>query len=90
MFPVISNVDARPVGDFDDIRRTLADQVTGTVYWSLSVEYLLDTLGCNLLLELGPDNKLAGMVNRIRPGTEIISVVDPASLAQAVERLRRA
>ena len=89
-FPVISNVDARPVGDFDDIRHTLTEQVTGTVCWAQSVEYMLDTLGCTLLLELGPDNKLAGMVNRIRKGTEIISVVDPASLAVAVERLRRA
>ena len=88
-FPVVSNVDAQSVGDFDDIRRTLAEQVTGTVRWQQSVEYMIDTLGCTLLLELGPDNKLAGMVNRIRKGTEIISVVDPASLATAVERLRR-
>ena len=89
-FPVISNVDALPVGDFDEIRRTLADQVTGTVRWAQSVEYMIDTLGCNLLLELGPDNKLAGMVRRIRKGVEVLSVVDPASLAVAVERLRRA
>ena len=88
-FPVVSNIDALPVGDFDDIRRTLADQVTGTVRWAQSVEYVIDTLGCNLLLELGPDNKLAAMVKRIRPGVEVISVVDPASLAVAVERLRR-
>ncbi len=88
VFPVISNVDAQPVGDFDDIRRTLTEQVTGTVCWQQSVEYMIDTLGCTLLLELGPDNKLAGMVSRIRQGTEVISVVDPASLAAAAERLR--
>lgn len=88
-FPVVCNVDAIPVSDFDDIRRSLADQVTGTVCWSQSVEYMIDTLGCTLLLELGPDNKLAGMVNRIRKGTEILSVVDPASLSQAAERLRK-
>ena len=89
-FPVVSNVDARAVGDFDDIRTTLTEQVTGTVCWAQSIEYMIDTLGCTLLLELGPDNKLAGMVNRIRKGTEVISVIDPASLATAVERLRRA
>ena len=88
-FPVISNVDARPTCETDDIRRTLTEQVTGTVCWSQSIEYMIDTLGCNLFIELGPDNKLAGMVSRIRQGTEILSVGDPASLAQAVERLRR-
>ena len=86
-FPVISNVDARPVGDADDIRRTLADQVTGTVCWQQSIEYMIDTLNCNLFLELGPDNKLAGMVNRIRKGVEVHSINDPESLAKVVKRL---
>ena len=87
-FPVVSNVDARPVGDADDIRRTLADQVTGTVCWQQSIEYMIDVLGCNLFLELGPDNKLAGMVNRIRKGVEVHSVSDPETLAAVVKRLR--
>lgn len=86
-YPVICNVDARPVEGPDEIRRTLADQVTGTVCWQASVEYMIDTLGCNLFLELGPDNKLAGMVARIRKGVEVLSIGDPASLAQAAERL---
>lgn len=88
-FPVVSNVDARPVGDADDIRRTLAEQVTGTVCWQQSVEHMVDALGCNLFLELGPDNKLAGMVSRTRREVEVLSVGDPKSLAAAVERLRR-
>ena len=88
-FPVITNIDARPAGDADDIRRTLTEQVTGTVCWSQSIEYMIDSLHCDLFLELGPDNKLAGMVNRIRKGTEILSISDPATLAIAAERLRR-
>ena len=85
-FPVISNIDARPVGDFDDIRRTLTEQVTGTVCWSQSVEYLVDEIGCTLFLELGPGTVLAGLVKRIRPETAVLSVGDRASLAVAVER----
>lgn len=88
-FPVISNVEALPVGDADGIRRTLADQVTGTICWQQSIEYMVDELKCNLFLELGPDNKLAGMVGRIRNGVEVLSVGDPKSLQAAVERLRR-
>ena len=89
-YPVVCNVDARPVKDADEIRRTLAEQVTGTVCWQQSVEYMVDELRCNLFLELGPDNKLAGMVNRIRKGVEVLSINDPESLKAAVERLRQA
>ncbi len=89
-FPVVANITGEPAGDFDEIRRTLTEQVTGTVNWTRSVEYMIDTLGCTLFLELGPDDKLAGMVNRIRPGTEVITVSDPASLAKAVQRIKRA
>ena len=89
-FPVVANVTAEPPPDFDEIRRTLTEQVTGTVNWVRSIEYLIDALGCTLFLELGPDDKLASMVKRIRPGTEILTVSDPASLAAAAERLQRA
>ncbi len=89
-FPVVSNVDARPFDDCDEIRRTLTEQVTGTVCWTQSVEYMIDHLGCNLFLELGPGAVLAGLIGRIRRGTEVLSVGDPASLEKAVERLRRA
>ena len=89
-FPVIANVTGEPSGDFDETRRTLTEQVTSTVNWTRCIEYMIDSLGCTLFLELGPDDKLAGMVRRIRQGTEVLTVSDPASLAQAVERLKRA
>ena len=89
-FPVISNVDAQPSADCDDIRRTLTEQVTGTVCWTQSIEYMIDHLGCNLFLELGPGTVLAGLIGRIRKGTEVISVGDAESLGKAVARLRHA
>ena len=49
---------------------------------------MIDTLGCTLFLELGPDDKLAGMVNRIRKGTEVLTVSDPASLKKAMYRVK--
>ena len=88
-FPVVSNIDARPAEGFDEVRRTLTEQVTGTVRWSQSVEYLIDELGCNLFFELGTGEILAGLLNRIRKGTESYSVGDGPSLARAVERLKR-
>ena len=79
-FPVVCNVDARPVTSADDIRRTLADQVTDSVRWADCVTCLLDKLGCDTFLELGPGTTLAGMIARIRKGTPVHSVGAPGDL----------
>lgn len=82
--PVVCNVDAVTVNDAESIRRTLADQVTGSVCWSQSVEYLIDSLHMTHFLELGPGGVLAGLVGRIRKGTPIASVSNVATLEQAI------
>lgn len=82
--PVVCNVDAVTVHDAETIRRTLADQVTGSVCWSQSVEYLIDSLHMTHFLELGPGGVLAGLVGRIRKGTPIASVSNVATLDQAI------
>jgi [acyl-carrier-protein] S-malonyltransferase len=82
--PVVCNVDAVAVRDPQTIRRTLADQVTGSVCWSQSIEYMIDHLGIERFLELGPGGVIAGLVGRIRKGTPIASVSNVASLDEAV------
>ena len=82
--PVVCNVDAIEVRDPQTIRRTLADQVTGSVCWSQSVEYLIDKLHIEQFIELGPGGVIAGLVGRIRKGTPITSVSNVASLDEAV------
>jgi [acyl-carrier-protein] S-malonyltransferase len=73
-FPVVCNVEGRAVSDPDEIRRTLADQVTGSVRWADCVTYLLDKTGCDTFLELGPGTTLAGMIARIRKGAPVFSL----------------
>ena len=85
--PVISNIDALPAGSPDAIRKALADQVMGSVRWTGSIEYLIDHVGITRFLELGPGGVIAGLVGRIRKGTEVISVSDAASLENAVAAL---
>ena len=77
---VVANITAQPVFAEDDILQSLARQVTGTVRWTESVEYMIDQLGCNLFLELGPGDVLAGLIRRIRKGTEVLSIGDSSSL----------
>jgi [acyl-carrier-protein] S-malonyltransferase len=86
--PVVCNVDAMVVKSADEIRRSLADQVTGSVCWTASVEYLIDHLGCQRFLELGPGAVIAGLVGRIRKGTPVLSISNCASLDEAVTALQ--
>ena len=86
-FPVMSNVTGEAVESADEIRRTLQDQVTGSVRWTDCMERML-TLGCDLFLELGPGGVLAGLLQRTRKGAEVVSISDAATLQKGVERLR--
>lgn len=83
-FPVICNTDARPVREPEEIRESLQDQVTGTVCWTETIEYLVDDQRCDLFIELGPGGVLAGLLNRTRKGTPCVSITDAASLEAAL------
>jgi [acyl-carrier-protein] S-malonyltransferase len=86
-FPVICNLEARPVAEAAEIRCTLERQVTGSVRWAQSMEFLLQQ-GHDCFLELGPGGALAGMLGRIRKGVPVYSVYDPASLEKAAVALQ--
>ena len=87
---VVANVTASPVTSPDEVRTSLAQQVTGTVRWTPSIEYMIDRLGCDLLLELGPGQVLAGLVGRIRKGMRTLSIGDLLSLEAALPQIRNA
>jgi [acyl-carrier-protein] S-malonyltransferase len=62
--PVVSNVDAKPHTDPDEIRALLARQVVGVVEWHASVAYILST-GVRSVMEIGPGRVLRGLMKRI-------------------------
>jgi [acyl-carrier-protein] S-malonyltransferase len=72
-FPVISNVTGMEVTTPAEIRRTLQDQVTGTVRWFDCMKRLID-LGCNYFIELGSGSVLAALLRRARKDVDVISV----------------
>ena len=85
-FPVISNVTGMEVTTPIEIRRTLQDQVTGTVRWLDCVERLVK-LGCDFFVELGPGGVLAGLLRRTRKELDVISVSDAESVRKCAEAL---
>jgi len=85
-FPVISNVTGMEVATPVEIRRTLQDQVTGTVRWLDCTERLVD-LGCDFFIELGPGGVLAGLLRRSRKDMGVISVSDAESVRKCAKAL---
>jgi [acyl-carrier-protein] S-malonyltransferase len=63
--PVVSNVDARPHDDPNDIRELLIRQVCSQVRWEDSIRYLLDERGITQFYEIGPGRVLTGLLKRI-------------------------
>lgn len=78
--PVVANVDARPYGGDCDWTEIGTRQLTSPVLWEESVRTLTDTLGCRRLVELGPGRTLAGLIRRIAPDIEVVSVDGPGAL----------
>lgn len=87
--PVVCNYEARPVARQEEIRSTLTAQVTGSVRWVESMQYLISQ-GHTLFIELGPDATLAGLMGKIDKSVKVISIKDSATLESAVAELSAA
>ena len=62
--PVVSNVDAQPHDDPEEIRQLLIRQVVSPVRWEDSMRRLL-AIGCDRFYEVGPGRVLRGLMKRI-------------------------
>jgi len=85
--PLVANVLAQPIVDPSEIRRRLVEQVTGTVRWRESVEYLAGA-GVTKLVEVGSGKVLSGLVRRIASGVEAVSIGTPDDVAAFAPTLR--
>jgi [acyl-carrier-protein] S-malonyltransferase len=65
--PVISNYDAKPHDDPEEIRRLLMQQVLNPVHWEESMRYLI-AQGFSQFYEVGPGRVLRGLLRRIDRG----------------------
>lgn len=77
--PLYANVTAAPTSAPAEIRRLLVEQVTGRVRWRESVSAMFDA-GVTRFVEVGAGKVLAGMVKRIAPDAEALSLNEPADL----------
>ncbi len=63
--PVVSNVDARPHENPDEIRDLLVRQVVNPVLWETSMRWLINDFGVTQCYEIGPGRVLRGLLKRV-------------------------
>lgn len=87
----ISNVDGTLISNKEDIKEKLVDQVSSSVLWQQSVEYMINN-GVDTFVEIGPGKSLSGFVKRIGKamGVDVktLSVNNVESFNEAVEYLK--
>lgn len=87
--PVVSNVYARPVEEAESAREALIRQVTGSVKWGESVQWLIGR-GVEIFVEVGPGKVLFGLMRQIDRTKKCLNVEDDASLNKTLEFLSQA
>jgi [acyl-carrier-protein] S-malonyltransferase len=83
--PVICNVYARPVEDAQSAREALVRQVTGSVKWSESMQWLC-AKEVNTFIEVGPGKVLCGLMRQIDRSRKCLKVEDESSLQKAISQ----
>lgn len=81
-FPVYANVEAAPITKADAARDALVRQVSRPVRWTESIQRMIAD-GAALFVEIGAGSALRGMIKRIAPDVEAISVQGPADFEAA-------
>ena len=73
-FPVVANANAVPVSSPDEARRLLALQLTSPVRWVACVQALAVLAPGARFIEVGPGTVLGGLLKRILPSPEYLSL----------------
>jgi [acyl-carrier-protein] S-malonyltransferase len=71
--PVYQNVNASPASDVEEIKKNLIAQLTSPVRWTQSVQKMVKD-GARTFVECGPGKVLQGLVKKIAPEVETMSL----------------
>jgi [acyl-carrier-protein] S-malonyltransferase len=85
--PLIANVRANEQNNGDIIKDLLIEQVTGSVRWRESIEFM-SSKGVSEVFEIGAGKALSGMVRRINKEINVNQVFDTNSVHAAVLKLK--
>lgn len=84
--PVITNVNAQPVRDPEELRNLLIEQITKKVRWRESI-LSLSNLGVEHIFEVGSGKVLSGLTRRINSDLKAQSIATPAEVETFLQSL---
>ncbi|MBT6856564.1 MAG: ACP S-malonyltransferase [Nitrospina sp.] len=85
-YPVITNIEAKPITKGSDARSALVKQVCSPVRWSETMQVLVDQ-GIETVVELGAGKVLSGLIKRFDRSIKCCQVGDRESLSQTLAAL---
>ena len=71
--PYVANVTAQYVTEADEVKPLLIRQVSSSVRWQQSVEYMIAD-GVDRFVEIGPGKTLAGFVKKISRDVTVLNI----------------
>ena len=78
-FPIVSNVNGRPADQPEDICNNLAKQITSSVQWVDSIQYIASQRVSDFI-EIGQGNVLKGLIRKIDPGLTVHNIKKPEDI----------
>ena len=85
-YPVITNIEAKPITKGSEARSALVKQVCSPVRWSETMQVLVDQ-EIETVIELGAGKVLSGLIKRFNRGIKCYQVGDRESLSQTLAAL---
>lgn len=85
-YPIIANTTAERLTKASQVKQELVNQLTQSVLWQKSVEYMKSN-GVDTLIEIGPGRVLSGLARRIDRSIKTFNVSDKASLEKLLSSL---
>ncbi|HMR63868.1 MAG TPA: ACP S-malonyltransferase [Anaerolineae bacterium] len=82
--PVVANITARPLATLETIREEMEGQLTSSVRWTDSVQWMVDQ-GVDTFIELGPKDVLTGLVRRVSKEITAHAVNSPTQIEAVLQ-----
>jgi [acyl-carrier-protein] S-malonyltransferase len=82
--PIVANITARPLDSLEVIRSEMEGQLTASVRWTDSVNWMVGQ-GVTQFIEIGPKDVLVGLIKRISKEVQTHTVGTPAEINALLE-----
>ncbi|MCK4651036.1 ACP S-malonyltransferase [Candidatus Babeliales bacterium] len=86
LIPFVNNVQAKVILNHDQVKTSLVKQLSAPILWWQSMKEFKD---CDIIIQLGPLDKLAKMLQREWPDKKIVSINIPEDIKNLLTFLGR-